>query len=154
MTLRQIARDSERVTAESASATASSRRRFLAATTSVAAAMAVPDAVQAAALQQPGLTASDFRGVLNTEFRATALSHPSLRVASLMLTEVAASRHPHPGLKKSRAAEMAFSLKFDVNDTGLSQDTYLLSHPTLGEFAALLVPTGNGKALRAEFHRL
>lgn len=154
MTIRQTARDIERVAAESTSATASPRRRFLTATTSVAAAMALPDAVQAAALQQPGLSASDFRGVLNTEFRATALSHPSLRVASLMLTEVSASRHPHPSLEKSRAAEMAFSLKFGVSQAGLSQDTYLLSHPTLGEFAALLVPTGDGKALRAEFHRL
>lgn len=154
MKIRQSARDAVCSAAVQSWPTTSSRRRFLTATTSVAAALAVPDAVQAAALRQPGLSASDFRGALNSEFRATALSHPSLRVASLMLTEVAASRHPHPSLEKSRASEMAFSLKFGVNQAGLSQDIYLLSHPTLGEFAALLVPTGNGKSLRAEFHRL
>lgn len=130
------------------------RRHFFATSSCAASAIALPGIVYATALPHAELTTSDFRGVLNTAFRATALSHPTLRVASLLLTEVTESRHPHPSLEKSRAKEMAFSLKFAVCEAGFSQDTYLLSHPTLGDFAALLVPTGNGKALRAEFHRL
>ncbi len=130
------------------------RRHFFATSTCVASAMVLPEAAQAATLPHAELTTSDFRNVLNTEFRATALSKPSLRPISLTLDEVTASRHPHPSLEKSRAKEMAFSLRFAVNDHGLLQDTYLLSHPTLGDFAALLVPTGNGKGMRAEFHRL
>ena len=154
MTTPQFAHNAQDVVPDLAPSVDFARRRFFAAGTCVATALALPDAVQAAALTHNELTTSDFRGVLNTEFRATALSHPALRVASLMLTEVTESRHQHPSLEKSRAKELAFSLKFAVNETGFTQDTYLLSHPTLGDFAALLVPTGNGKALRAEFHRL
>lgn len=130
------------------------RRRFLAAATSLGAATVVPNFARAAAIENAGLKASDFRGALNTEFRATALSQPDLRVSVLMLTDVSAARHPHPSLDKSTAHEFAFSLKFDAKAKGLSQDTYLLSHPTLGDFAALLVPTRAGNFLRAEFHRL
>ena len=72
----------------------------------------------------------------------------------LTLTEVSVARHPHPSLDKAYAAENVFSLRFASAEKGLRQDTYLLSHPTLGEFVALLVPTRNGSNLRAEFHRL
>jgi hypothetical protein len=98
--------------------------------------------------------ASDFRRALNSEFRATALSHPSRRMATFTLTAVTATAYPHPSLTAARAKEMAFSLSFSTNETGFTQDTYLLRHPVLGEFAALMVPTAAGDALRAEFHRL
>lgn len=130
------------------------RRRFLTATTSLAAATALPGIAHATAIETAGLMASDFRGALNTEFRATALSQADSRVDILTLTDVSAASHPHPRLDKSIAHEFAFSLKFGANAKGLSQDTYLLSHPTLGDFAALLVPTRSGNFLRAEFHRL
>jgi hypothetical protein len=130
------------------------RRRFLTATTSLAATATMPGIARSVTIEKPELMASDFRGALDTQFRATALSQADLRVSMLTLTEVSAARHPHPGLDKSTAHEFAFSLKFDAKAKGLAQDTYLLSHPTLGDFAALLVPTRAGNFLRAEFHRL
>ena len=154
MTIRRSDRDGQCGVADKSMSTGLMRRRFLTATTCIATALAVPDAVGASVIQSAGLTASDFRRVLNTPFRATALSHRSLRVAWLMLTEVSASRHPHPCLDTPHAKEMVFSLRFDASENGHSQDTYLLSHPDLGDFAALLVPSANGESLFAEFHRL
>ena len=154
MKTQQSAHDELPGTTGTISSAGSKRRRFLTRTTCVASAFALPAVGSAAAAERATLTASDFRSALHTRFRATALSHPALRVASLTLSEVIPSRHPHPSLDKSRAAEMVFSLKFSVNETGFAQDTYLLSHPVLGDFAALLVPTPNGSALHAEFHRL
>lgn len=131
-----------------------SRRRFLTASTSIAATLAIPDAACAAVIAPIGLCASDFRGAMNLEFRATALSQTDACVTLLTLTEVSAGRHPHPGLDKAYAAENVFSLRFAARKKGLLQDTYLLSHPALGDFAALLVPTPSGNNLCAEFHRL
>lgn len=136
------------------SATGFIRRRFLMATSCIASAMALPVMARATNGHNAGLMAADFRRALNSEFSATALSNPSSRVSTLTLTDVSAARHPHPSLDKSSAHEFAFSLKFGVHAKGLLQDTYLLSHPSLGNFAALLVPTGDGNSLRAEFHRL
>jgi hypothetical protein len=136
------------------SAKRNSRRKFLAASTSIAAALAVPDAARAATVAPVGWCASDFRRAMNSEFRAIPLSSPEERVSLLKLTEVSAAPHPHPSLDKAYASENVFSLRFAVGEKGLLQDTYLLSHPTLGEFAALLVPTRSGINLRAEFHRL
>lgn len=136
------------------SAKRNSRRRFLSATASIAATLGVPDAARAATVAPVALSASDFRRAMNSEFLATALSRPEARVSPLTLTEVSAAPHPHRSLDKAYAAENVFSLRFAAGEKGLLQDTYLLSHPTLGEFVALLVPTRSGINLRAEFHRL
>lgn len=133
---------------------AAARRRFLTASTCLATSLAVPDVAGASAMPSSGLRASDFRRALNTAFRATALSHSSPDVIPLTLTDVRASPHAHPSLDKARASELVFSLKFEAGRNGLLQDTYLLSHPDLGDFAALLVPTAGGNSLCAEFHRL
>jgi hypothetical protein len=130
------------------------RRRFLTTTTSLAATATVPGFARSVPIEKTELMASDFRGALNSEFRATALSKTTSRIVALTLTEVSTAAHPHPSLGRSTAHEFAFSLKFGVDAEGLLQDTYLLSHPTLGDFAALLVPTRSGNFLRAEFHRL
>lgn len=130
------------------------RRRFLTATTSLAATATVPGIARSVTIEKTELMASDFRRALHTEFRATALSKTTSRIVALTLTEVSTATHPHPSLDRSTAHEFAFSLKFGVDAEGLLQDTYLLSHPTLGDFAALLVPTRSGNFLRAEFHRL
>jgi hypothetical protein len=134
--------------------TALQRRRFLTATTSLAATATVPGIARSVGIEKTELMASDFRRALHTEFRAVALSQTNSQPSALVLADVSAASHPHPSLDRSTAHEFAFSLKFGVNTEGLLQDTYLLSHPTLGDFAALLVPTRSGDFLRAEFHRL
>lgn len=157
MTTRQSARDIPHKNRNVYLPPAPTRRRFLTATSSVVAAMAVPDTAQAAMLPGTGLTASGFRRALNSQFRATALSSARSNSLALTLTQVTSPRHAHPSLDASRAGEMVFSLTFDVgpeSHSKLVQDTFALSHPVLGDFAALLVPTGNGRSLHAEFHRL
>lgn len=135
------------------------RRRFLAATSVVASGSALPSLAGAAiasgqAAKKDGLYAADFRRALNTEFSVVALSAPSAQATSVTLVQVRASGFPHPSLSKANAAEYAFSLKFLAGTAGLAQDTYLVSHPSLGNFAALLVPTADSNSLCAEFHRL
>lgn len=131
------------------------RRRFLKTASCLAAAVTVPSGVaHAASLRGAELTASNFRHLLQTEFRATALADTTATVQSLTLADVRAAKHVHPSLGPSQAAEWAFSLQFDAGSVGLTQDTYFVTHPRLGSFTALLVPTRNGASLRAEFHRL
>jgi hypothetical protein len=133
------------------------RRRFLAASGSALAASSAAIPVVASTLQVASseLLATDFRRVLNSSFDAASLSRPGAGKLALKLTDVSAARFPHPSLAKKTAGEFAFSLKFaSTPGLGLVQDTYAISHPELGEFVALMVPTKSGTALRAEFHRL
>ncbi len=145
-----------------ANAPAAGRRGFLAAgvatslatslTTSVTTTLAVTGKAEAAVRPSSGLVASDFQRALRSTFHATPLSDATPRTVSLTLVEVSTPPHSHPDLNKTRAAEQVFSLRFSVQRVGLQQDTYLISHAALGDFAALLVPTKGG--LLAEFHRL
>jgi hypothetical protein len=135
------------------------RRRFLAFSgTSLAASgsalPAVANTLAGSSNAMRGLMASDFRQALNTQFSAVPLSDPDAGVLNLKLAEVSAARFPHPSLDKSTAGEFAFSLKFSAAKSSLQQDSYAITHPVLGEFVALLVPTKSGTSLRAEFHRL
>jgi hypothetical protein len=140
-----------------------SRRRFMASATITASAMAVPTgAAYAANAAKPtpsssALLASDFRQHLASEFHAKPLSKASASPVLLRLADVAPCKTAHPSLSAEAASENVFSLKFTVlsgNTNETAQDTYWVSHPTLGEFALLMVPTQGGRALRAEFHRL
>ncbi len=141
-----------------------SRRGFITSTSCVASAMAMPGIpafAETHGRSASDLVASNFRREINSEFRAMPISANAAKPAeslSLKLSDVSAARLAHPDLSAEAAAENVFSLKFTVNaldgDKPLAQDTYWLSHSTLGEFAVLLVPTQGGRALRAEFHRL
>lgn len=137
-----------------------SRRRFMASATITASAMAVPTSAAYAATpttSTSALLASDFRRHIASAFHAKPLSNALASPISLRLADVAPCKTAHPSLSAEAATENVFSLKFTVlssNPDETAQDTYWVSHPTLGEFALLMVPTQGGRALRAEFHRL
>jgi uncharacterized lipoprotein YbaY len=145
-------------TAANTAAVSATRRRFLAAGGAAVATSGTvfPALACALPIATPQLLAADFRRVLNTSFTAVSLSRPAAAQLDLKLADVSATRFPHPQLAKETAGEFAFSLKFAATAPGssLAQDTYAVSHPVLGEFVALLVPTRSGTTLRAEFHRL
>ena len=131
------------------------RRRFMQAITGATVASGVPEWAQAAMRTDSVFTASAFRRAMLTDFRAKPLSPLQPVAAMLRLSEV---RLPNAGANANGAStsDSVFSLRFDLASAdwgAYRQDTYWLSHATLGDFAVLLVPTGNGRSLRAEFNR-
>lgn len=133
-----------------------SRRAFLKTGTMVALATGVPIAIVekvAAADALPtstkgfGLSKSDFKAQLNTEFRITA----DKSKLCVKLVDVADLR-PH-----TRNGE-AFSLLFRGHGSqSLAQDTYVIEHERLGKFSFLLVPmraTKGGQQYEAVINRL
>jgi hypothetical protein len=162
----QLVMPSAKSNAKSNNDSVISRRRFMASATMTASVMAVPTSNAYAAIatsalniapSSSALLASDFRQHLATEFHAKSLSKVAASLISLRLADVAPCKTAHPSLSADVAAENVFSLKFTVlsgKPDETVQDTYWLIHPTLGEFALLMVPAQGGRALRAEFHRL
>ncbi len=126
-------------------------------TASAASAASTASAASAAAKFEP-LSASAFSTALNTAFQAYALGSATDSVAAtpitLILESVEARQHAHPNVSTTRVKEMAFSLKFSASAPNLPQDTYALSHPSLGTLPMLLVPSPNGKFMCAEYNRI
>jgi hypothetical protein len=140
------------------------RRHFFSQAGGMAATALVPaitvsaaSAASAAAKFEP-LSASAFSTALNTVFQAYALDSANAIIAAtpitLILERVEARQHAHPNVSAARAKEMAFSLKFSASTPNLPQDTYALSHPSLGTLPMLLVPSPNGKFMCAEYNRI
>lgn len=140
-----------------------SRRHFFSQASGIAATAFIPaitasaaSAASTAAKFEP-LSASAFSTALNTPFQAYALDSANGSGAlpiTLILESVEARQHAHPSVSAARAKEMAFSLKFSASGANLAQDTYALSHPSLGTLPMLLVPSPNGKFMYAEYNRI
>lgn len=50
--------------------------------------------------------------------------------------------------------QSAFSIDLAGATAPMAQDTYVVSHPRLGEFVALLVPTADGRTLVGVFNTI
>ncbi len=112
-------------------------------------AVALAKSLQTAA---PKLTASPcaaarFRACLGSVFHVRSLVH-DLPPVALTLARVEPSPFPSPA---STATREAFSIDLAGANAPLAQDTYLVSHPDMGEFIALLVPTADGRTLVGVF---
>jgi hypothetical protein len=143
------------------------RRHFFSQASGMAATALVPaitvsaasaaSAATAAAKFEP-LSASAFSTALNTAFQAYSLDSANAITAAtpitLILESVEARQHAHPNVSAARAKEKAFSLKFSASTPNLPQDTYAISHPSLGTLPMLLVPSPNGKFMCAEYNRI
>ena len=91
--------------------------------------------------------ASRFRACLGNVFQVRSLVHDTSPV-QLTLARVS----PSPFQTPARAAKgEAFSIDLAGAAAPLAQDTYAVSHPKLGEFIALLVPTADGRTLVGVF---
>jgi hypothetical protein len=78
---------------------------------------------------------------------------PAAPALTLWLRAVEPLAHGNAKAVDERAAERSFVLSFAVEGTTAAQDTYALTHPRLGSFAALLVPSRNARTLTAVFNR-
>ena len=95
--------------------------------------------------------ASAFRAHLQSEFSIAALGAGGAQ-QRVRLVAVTPSAHAHPALSAEQCAELAFSITLASSQHGWAQDTYAISHPVLGDFAALLVPSRDGRELTGIFH--
>jgi hypothetical protein len=95
--------------------------------------------------------ASAFRAQLQSEFSVAALGAGGAQ-QRVRLVAVAPLAYAHPALSAGQRDELAFSITLASASSGLAQDTYALSHPVLGDFAALLVPSRDGRELTGIFH--
>ncbi len=136
------------------SATEFTRRQFIASSAAVVSGSPLAAMVSTATEPTVRLTASAFRAQLRTSFSAVALSQQDAHTLALELIAVDAARNAHPSLTHAQASELSFSVTFATSARAIAQDTYAISHPALGEFAALMVPTPEGTALLAVFHHL
>jgi hypothetical protein len=115
-----------------------------------------PASVEAA----PGATLSaltrvHFASLMGHTFQ---IQSPDGQVVDAVLRRV---RVPRPTRSARRAAEQpsleTFTLIFASHQPALSQDTYIMRHPSLGEFPLFLVPStymGAHAAYAATFNRL
>ena len=134
-----------------------SRRRFLARGSLAACAGLTPVWAMASAAPGP-LTASQFRAMVGTDFSARSLTsdpialNPAHAAAlKLRLRKVATLEQGRPF--DARDHERSFVLTFAVDGTTARQDTYALTHDRMNPFAALLVPSRDGRTLHAVFNR-
>jgi hypothetical protein len=95
--------------------------------------------------------ASAFRAQLQSDFSIGALSN-NTAPQTVRLVAVAPLAHAHPDLSAEQREERAFSITLAASRPGFEQDTYALSHAVLGDFAALLVPSRDGRELTGVFH--
>ncbi len=140
------------------------RRHFFSQASGIAATALVPTitasaaSVASASAKFEPLSASAFSTALNTPFQAYAIDSANgtatAKPITLILESVEARQHAHPSVSAARAKETAFSLKFSASGANLAQDTYALSHPSLGTLPMLLVPSPNGKFMCAEYNRI
>jgi hypothetical protein len=133
------------------------RRNFIAAASALSAGTAhagVPGSQPPPSTQQLNSVrgASAFRAQLQSEFSLVALSGADATKQLVRLVQVAPSTYAHPELSAVNRDELTFSITLAASNAEFTQDTYALSHPVLGEFAALLVPSRNGRELTGIFH--
>jgi hypothetical protein len=124
------------------------RRHFFSQASGMAATALVPAITTSAA--SAATAAAKFQAYALDSANAITAATP----ITLILESVEARQHAHPDVSAARAKEMAFSLKFSASGANLPQDTYALSHPSLGTLPMLLVPSPNGKFMYAEYNRI
>ncbi len=133
------------------------RRRFLSGTGALCAGAMVGNLSAAgpantfanAARQSDAWGAARFRACLGSRFEVVALGRRQ-PAASLTLARVSPQSF---GSASQDADDLAFSIDLAGASAPLQQDTYAVSHPELGEFVALLVPSADGRTLTGVFHR-
>ena len=139
---------------------AASRRRFIASAGALCAGTVAQSstttAIAASVAGMPGdrsfpFSASRFRDCVGSLFQVQALGR-DVPPASLILTKVVPSPFRTAGTRSATLSERAFSIDLVGVKESLAQDTYVVSHPDLGEFVALLVPSADGRTLTAVFH--
>lgn len=134
---------------------AMARRRFMTAAGAVcagaaaggASANAVTGALSGTVGTGMPFEAARFRACIGSVFQVRSLVR-DMPAVPLTLARVVSS----PFLTPAQAAKgMAFSIDLAGATAPLAQDTYVVSHPAMREFIALLVPTADGRTLVGVF---
>lgn len=133
------------------------RRRFLSGTGALCAGAMVgnlsaagpADSFARAAAENNKWGAARFRACLGSRFDVVALGRGQ-PAASLTLAHVSPQS---VGSASQDTDDLAFTIDLAGASTPLQQDTYAVTHPELGEFVALLVPSADGRTLTGVFHR-
>ena len=93
------------------------------------------------------LTAADFKKHAGTEFLLFTETGAVAAVLSDVTQVKEAKSVSRGGKKSSQPVAETFSLSFNLPSEGLTQATYRLQHPNLGEFDLFLVPEASSKFL-------
>ncbi len=93
------------------------------------------------------LTADDFKKYAGTEFTLFTETGAITVVLSKVAQEKSAKIDRRAKKGSSKPGAETFSLSFNLPTEGLTQATYRIQHPSLGEFDLFLVPEADSKSL-------